>query len=262
MLDVSDETHLGELKLSFIHRLARRLVHPLTVVTATSSLLAEQAKEVRDAGLAELVEDSVRSSELCAHLVHQFLGFTARSCASSDAGGWTSYSLEDLVKEAAETSRELIREKGFQIVPVCQPESVQIEGDGAKLQLVFRELIENAVKYGHPGGRLLIGAEQEADRVKVAFLDDGPGITLSEGGESRTILREVDPYTAEEVPGLGVGLWLVGEAVHYLGGKMKLSSPANENQTGTLVQVLLPGSVGPTQPSDQEHTTRLAAFTF
>lgn len=260
---MSDQRRLERMKLGFVHRLAQRLVHPLTVVTATNSLLVEQAREGRDPQLAAMIEDSVKNSELCARLVHQFLGFTARSCASAVPRGWTSAALEELVAAGARACDDVLREKSFEIAILAPPRSVLLEGDRAKLGIIFEELIENAVRHGNQGGKLLIGAEKEGDRVKVSFLDDGPGFALSEDGQRRQILREVDPYTAEEVPGLGVGLWLVGEATHSLGGKLKISSPANEDQTGTLVQVALPGSAeAGTETPDHEHTMRLAAFTF
>jgi signal transduction histidine kinase len=53
---------------------------------------------------------------------------------------------------------------------------------------------------------------------------------------------QVDPHNTGEVPGAGFGLWLVREVARCHGGEVKLSSPTNDDGTGTLVELILPGA--------------------
>ena len=58
-------------------------------------------------------------------------------------------------------------------------ESFEVYADGDRLQQVFFNLIDNAIKYGNTGGKVMIGAESGSDQVQVFIRDDGPGIGVA-----------------------------------------------------------------------------------
>jgi two-component system phosphate regulon sensor histidine kinase PhoR len=250
---MTSERQMERMKLLFIHRLAQRVMTPLTMLTATQSLLAERVGQPGDPRLAELLEETAKNALTCSSQLKNLLDFTSRSFSDHSASfRWGHSKLEDLVSSAAGASKALLEEKGFHVVPLFRPDTVEVEGDREKLQLVFNQLVENAAKFGKPGGKVLIGAEPDAGRLRISFLDDGPGIALSERKGAGRIGYQVEPHNTAEVPCLGVGLWLASEAVHFHHGKLAISSPASEDQTGTLVQLTLPGSFRGEAEGDEE----------
>ena len=120
--------------------------------------------------------------------------------------------------------------------------------DSNQLRQVFLNLIINAadaisVEGGDAGGKLEITTALETDadpdaknpaaRLKIMFLDDGPGIA------EENLSNIFDPFFTTKDPGrgMGLGLFLVRSVVERLGGEMDIDSEVGR---GTRVTVRLP----------------------
>lgn len=91
------------------------------------------------------------------------------------------------------------------------------------LELVFRNLISNAIKHHHrPHGTIHISARQSANEVEFAVKDDGPGIPAEHQTRVFGMFQTLKPR--DEVEGSGIGLALVKKAVEATGGKITLES--------------------------------------
>ncbi len=241
--DISEAQHLERMKSIFINRLAHKIVTPLTVVTGVNFLVAEHMSRIGDPELCRIVSEGLKQSEYCSALIRQFVDSTALSFGSgSSALKWTKFQLETLVESALASNADLISERSFKVLSLFQDNVTEVRGDQDKLALVFHHLVQNAVKFGRPGGSLMIGAEADGRMLKISFLDDGPGIPPEEMKHVGQMFYQVDPHNTGEVPGAGFGLWLVREVVRCHGGEVKLSSPTNDEGAGTLVELVLPGS--------------------
>lgn len=241
--DATQARYMERTKSLFVNRLAHKIVTPLTVVTGVNFLVAEHMGRLNDPELSQLLEQSLKESEQCAALIRQFVDYTAFSFRGRAANiKWDLCSVEDLVCEALASTSELISRRNFQIVTVVVPGAEKVYGDREQLPLVFYHLIQNAAKFGRVGGKVEIRAELSGGLVKVSFRDDGPGIPASEMKNVGQMLYQVDPHNTGEVPGAGFGLWLVREIARCHGGTMRISSPADAEGRGTLVEVLLPSA--------------------
>lgn len=100
-------------------------------------------------------------------------------------------------------------------------EPVRVRGDASELGLVFRNLLENAVKYSDDPVQIRVGVEQGHDgRVRVEISDQGIGIPKR---ELRRIFRRF--YRAgrdvqRQVSGLGLGLFVVRTLLRKHGGRI------------------------------------------
>lgn len=261
--DVTREKQRSGLKLRLLGKLAQDLVQPFTVVTAVNTLVAQRVGASEDPQLAEVLAMSEKNSETCADLLRRFVDLAvAEAKAEAPAAVWRACPLEELVAASIRRFAALFREKRFKIVQAFHSGTVALEGDRNRLQAIFDQLVHNAVRHGKVGGSLILGVEAEGAKAKISFLDDGPGISLSSEGVRKKIFCEVDPTRFDDIPAVGLGLWLVSEAVCYHDGKIRISSPANEDGTGTLVQVVLPGTVATSEPNGSADTLRLPFFSY
>jgi signal transduction histidine kinase len=100
---------------------------------------------------------------------------------------------------------------------------------------VLINLMENAVKFTPPDGRLVVGARHEDEWVHFWVKDNGPGIPLSEQ------VRIFDKFTrlrgSNKAGGLGIGLAFCRLAVVGHGGKIWVES---ESGTGSTFHFTLP----------------------
>ena len=127
-----------------------------------------------------------------------------------------------------------IAEKGHQ-VKLDIPENiapVMAEEDG--LVQILLNLLDNAVKYTPPGGKIDIGSWEDAEYVYIAIQDTGIGIP--EEGLPRIFERfyRVDRARSSEIPGTGLGLSVVKHLVQTFEGEVSVSSKIGQGTRFTL----------------------------
>ena len=92
------------------------------------------------------------------------------------------------------------------------------------LKTVLRNLVSNAIKFTHTGGRVIIDAEEKNEHIIISVADDGIGIQPEKLTRLFDIShRQTTTGTAEET-GTGLGLILCKEFVEKNGGKIWVES--------------------------------------
>jgi signal transduction histidine kinase len=246
--DVTQAQRLERMKAMLVNRLAHKLRTPLTVITGVNALIAEHAGKSLDPELMNLLRQSIKHSEECAALIDRFVEYTflnLREGATLDLYGRCP--LEDLVEYAVEANAETLQARSFSVIRKFPAVTFAVQGDEAKLRLVFGHLVQNAVKFGKAGGHLEIDAQEVEGAVRIRFLDDGPGIPPRELEHVFQLLHQVDVENTGEVPGAGLGLWFARDIVQAHGGHIQITSPADREGGGTLVEVALPAAASPEQ---------------
>jgi signal transduction histidine kinase len=105
------------------------------------------------------------------------------------------------------------------------PGPLTVAGDADRLVLVFRNLIDNALKYTPDGGRVVVTARKAAGTVEVAVADSGPGIPPEDLPRVFDRFYRVDKSRARTADtGSGLGLAIVREIVTAHGGRVKAES--------------------------------------
>jgi PAS domain S-box-containing protein len=98
------------------------------------------------------------------------------------------------------------------------------------LELVFRNLIDNAIKYHHrPEGRIEISAQRLGDFIQFSVTDDGPGIEPAFHERIFQIFQTLQPR--DDIESSGVGLAIVKKAVESQRGVVSLSSAPGQGST-------------------------------
>lgn len=121
------------------------------------------------------------------------------------------------------------------------PGSLRVRGREADLEILFRNLVDNAVKYALPEPRVEVSAQvTPAGKVLVRVADNGPGIPVS---QRRTIFRRFVRLGSElerSKPGTGLGLFLVHSLVRQLRGRVTVRG--RQPPPGTVFEVELPAA--------------------
>jgi two-component system phosphate regulon sensor histidine kinase PhoR len=126
--------------------------------------------------------------------------------------------------------------KGLDFEVTAQPDLPHIQGDEETLYMIFKNLIENAIKFT-PTGKVSVRALLEDDWVVVAVEDEGIGIPPQ--GIPNLFSRFYRAQTAVEqgIAGTGLGLYMVREGLDYCGGTIEVYS---ETGIGTTFIVRVP----------------------
>ena len=101
------------------------------------------------------------------------------------------------------------------------PTSATIESDALLLGTVLRNLVNNAVKYTQPGGRILLGCRHTGQSIRIDVYDTGIGIASDRMPRMFEAFTRLDPARCD---GLGIGLFIVRQAIGILGHRIDVAS--------------------------------------
>lgn len=148
------------------------------------------------------------------------------------------HDLVDLLRAALDTMAEMAANKKIDMACDCPNESLPVEGDAARLQQIFVNILSNAVKFTPAGGRVRVSVERASQSALVRVLDTGEGIFAKFLPHVFEMFRQQEEGTRRQHSGLGIGLALVKRLVELHGGRVAIAS-AGEG-SGTEVTVRLP----------------------
>jgi signal transduction histidine kinase len=120
------------------------------------------------------------------------------------------------------------------------PHELAVRGPETEVEIVFRNLIDNAVKYSMPEPKVEVTAMAWEGRVIVRVADNGPGIPVAlRHAVFRRFVR-LGSELERSTPGTGLGLYLVRSLVRQLRGKV--TAQGRLTQRGSMFEVELPAA--------------------
>jgi signal transduction histidine kinase len=135
----------------------------------------------------------------------------------------TRQRLQDLVAEAAQAC-DPVAAKGEQRITLDLPDApLWIDADPVRFGQVLSNLLQNAIKFSNPGGRIQVAARQDGRHAELRVSDDGVGI---DPGDLETIFDVFARAHSRAGPtgGLGIGLWLARHLMQLHGGTVQAIS--------------------------------------
>lgn len=141
--------------------------------------------------------------------------------------------LAEIVNDACDLYQAAVDEKDIKLNLTCST-PVPMFGDRELLAQAIANLLDNAVKYTPPGGRIDVSVSSDGDNNLITVGDDGPGVPAEE--ISRIQQRFVRLDSARSAPGNGLGLSLVLAVVEQHLGQLLIV----DNNPGLRVTIALP----------------------
>jgi signal transduction histidine kinase len=146
--------------------------------------------------------------------------------------------MRDVVAHAVDLYRDVAEARGLTLTLESEGGDVFVLGDAVRLQQVTANLIDNAVKYTPPGGRVAVSLAREARQAVLKVRDTGRGIPPDELPRIWERLFRGDASRSER--GLGLGLSLVKAVVQAHGGAVDVSSEPGHGSTFSVTLPLSP----------------------
>jgi two-component system, OmpR family, phosphate regulon sensor histidine kinase PhoR len=130
------------------------------------------------------------------------------------------------------------RSKGVSLTFAVHPSAAEMTSDRRLLDLVLKNLVENAIKFTPAGGSVTVVFEQRPDSARIAVSDTGAGIPADHLDRVFERFYQVEAArTGSAGRGTGLGLAIVKHAVHALSGEIQIQSEVGK---GTTVACILP----------------------
>ena len=222
--DVTERERTERMRRQFVADVSHELRTPLATIRAAAEALS--GEEGLDGDTARLVGIVERQTSQMQDLVSDLTDLSQIEAGSVTIqlevvplAGLLASVAKDL--EAAARAREVE-------VAVDAPEGLSVHGDRRRLAQVFRNLLDNALKFSPTGSRVDLraeaGTEAGAQVARVHVVDRGIGIPASEQARIFQRFYRIDPSRAKTVPGTGLGLSIVKHLLILHGGTVRVES--------------------------------------
>ncbi len=113
-----------------------------------------------------------------------------------------------------------------------------VEASLTHLQIVFRNLLQNSIKYTPTGGQITWQLQEESDYLHATIVDTGQGIASDDLPHLFERFYRANKARTREIDGVGLGLSLVQTVIKLYNGRIQISSPGVGE--GTAVNVWWP----------------------
>jgi len=132
--------------------------------------------------------------------------------------------LATVLRQALETSRPAIDERGHELLLRTPAEPIFIEADATRATQVFANILNNAAKFTERGGRIEVSVTAGEDMAFVSVRDNGIGIPQELLARVFEMFTQADQSAGRRGNGLGIGLSLVRGLVELHGGSVEARS--------------------------------------
>jgi signal transduction histidine kinase len=215
MTDITQQAESQALREAYLGLLSHELRTPVTTILAGARLLSSMEAEEPNSERRELVSDIEAEADRLRRLVEDLL-VVARAERGIEFEGAEPILLQHLVPRIIELERR--RWPNAQLELTVQESLPTVMGHPGYLGQVLANLLSNAVKYSPYPARIEVNVSLDGSEVAVRVCDRGRGISE----ETAELLFEAfyrAPATANEVPGAGVGLFVVRQLMSSMGGR-------------------------------------------
>ncbi len=203
---------------------------PLAIVRTSAEMLARRLGDA-PAETRELLDNVLSEAGRMERLVGDLL-----TLARADAGEVPEREPVDLAGVAAEAARKagvLAAKKGLTLTADL-PDRLLVQGDRDRLLQLALILLDNAVKYTDPGGRVTLRLRPHGRTAELAVSDTGVGIPRRDLERIFDRFYRVDKARSRAAGGTGLGLAIAAWIARSHGGSIRVESEPGRGSTFTV----------------------------
>ena len=229
------QKRITENNIDFFNNTAHELKTPLTNISLAMTLLGKKHANVKDDRYAQIIrsENSKLSDQI------ERVLFLSRMENGEYELNIQSINLKELIQEVVDNMQLIAEQKNGLIQLQLPAQEYQVQGDYYHLSNVFKNLIDNALKYCEQDPVINITLTEEQNHVKVSFLDNGIGISKHDQNHIFEKFQRVNTGDVREAKGFGLGLSYVKTVIEMHKGLINVQSEINK---GSQFELLIPNT--------------------
>lgn len=225
------------LRTALLTSLGHDLKTPLTSIRGAIGTLRTAGPALSEETRADLLATAEEETERLSRWISNILDMVRIENRQIEPRRET-VDLTEAVETAAARAR---RAHGREVILDLASRPTVPRLDPALLDQLLANLLDNALKFSGPAGRVVLRLSREGPEVAIAVEDDGPGIPRED------LHRVFDPFfratrTDRIAAGSGLGLAICRGLVQAMGGRIVAESPVTPDGRGTRMVVRFPGA--------------------
>ena len=235
--DLTEQDRLGRMRVDFVANASHELRTPLAslvgfIETLQGRASTDPAAQARFLGI--MSEQAARMSRLVEDLLS-----LSRVEMREHLAPRTTIDLNETVSAAIQALEPVARASGATLsLTLCDGPAIVL-GETDEIVQVVQNLVQNALKYGRPGGTVEVTVRRIRQgptmRLAVAVRDEGPGIAPEHLPRLTERFYRVNAKSSREKGGTGLGLAIVKHIANRHRGELRIASDLGKGSTFTFV---------------------------
>ncbi len=221
-----------QVRFQFITVLGHELKAPLAAIEGYLQILKDGSAGTDPAVIGQVVERALVRAGGMRRLISELLDLTRiesgrkrRELAEVDIREIAQGALDGVAQAAA----------GRQITASLHaPDHVIVVADRGEIEILFNNLVSNAVKYNRDGGRVDVTIEPAANGVRLEVADTGIGLSKEDASRLFQEFVRIKNDKTRTIPGTGLGLSIVKKLAQLYGGDVTVASEPNVGSRFTV----------------------------
>ena len=221
-----------QVRFQFISVLAHELKAPLSAIEGYLNILKDHSAGDDPAVYEHMIERSLVRSEHMRKLITDLLDMT-RIESGQKKRELAPVDLREVAQQSIDT-----------VMPSAQGRDIHVElsaagpvtllADRGEMEIIFNNLISNAVKYNRDGGKVDVRIASDNDRITITVADTGIGLTREEAARLFGDFVRIKNEKTRNILGSGLGLSIVRKLAQLYGGDATVASEPDVGSTFTV----------------------------
>ena len=226
------EEEKRRVRFQFISVLAHELKAPLGAIEGYLYLLRDGTGMDDPKVYERVVERSLVRLSGMRKLIYDLLDLT-RLESGQKKRELTEVSVNEAAMTAIETMTPDADARGISIELEAEGE-ITLEADRGELEIIFNNLVSNAVKYNRDNGRVTVRLEETPGEMRIAVTDTGIGMTEEEVNRLFGEFVRIKNDRTRNILGSGLGLSIMRKTASLYGGEVSVQSVPDQGTTFTV----------------------------
>ncbi|HCO92333.1 MAG TPA: sensor histidine kinase, partial [Phycisphaerales bacterium] len=226
---------MDRMRTDFVANVSHELKTPLTLIRGYIETLEDRAMDDKKAA-TKFISIIKEHADRLANIVNDLLSLSELEL-SDDSVHKTEFDLKEIIDEISLGFGHALADKKQMLTVSSQGGDLTIRADHDKIEQVFVNLIDNAVKYTKESGCIELSLVELDREVCVTVQDNGIGIPREHRERIFERFYRVDKARSRDLGGTGLGLSIAKHIVLAHNGKISIESEFNK---GTKISVILP----------------------
>jgi signal transduction histidine kinase len=221
-----------QVRFQFISVLGHELKAPLAAIEGFLQILKDGTAGDDPAVLKQIIERALVRAGGMRRLIAELLDLT-RIESGQKRRDLVEVDLREVAQATLDTSAPAASERGITLA-LHAPGTVRVVADRGEIEILFNNLVSNAVKYNRDRGRVDVTIEPAGEAVRVEVADTGIGLTADEASRLFQEFVRIKNDRTRMIPGTGLGLSIVKKLAQLYSGDVTVQSEPNVGSTFTV----------------------------
>ncbi|WP_245549578.1 HAMP domain-containing sensor histidine kinase [Maridesulfovibrio hydrothermalis] len=236
--DISKIKRLETMRQDFVANVSHELRTPLTSIKGYAETLLNEPAPPENIQKSFLETIEKNANHMC-KIVDDLLNLS-RLESGKEQGHFIPLDPMIALSNAWQACCALAEKRNVKLVAAINKNQFKVQADPDQLMQLFRNLLENAIKYGPENKPVVVNHLVEGDRLKFTVQDEGIGIPAIDQPRIFERFYSVEKFRRNEFGSTGLGLAISRHIVSNHGGKIEVQSPPEGCPRGAAFIFTLP----------------------